>query len=200
MPRSLSEVAEAAGEYFAGRSPVHRALWRVHHRLNELGIAHAVAGGLAVNAHGHVRMTSDIDLLMRPEDLATFKAHWLGRGWAELFAGSRGMRDTAENVKIDVLLAGGFPGDGQPKPVAFPDPATVAQTGPEGLPYLPLSTLIELKLASGMTAPHRLQDLSDVIQLIRANALPPDYAQGLHPYVREKFAEMWRLAQVREDY
>jgi hypothetical protein len=61
-----------------------------------------------------------------------------------------------------------------------------------------LTTLIELKIASGMTAPHRLKDLADVIELIRANALPASYRDELNPYVRERFAELWEAAQTRE--
>jgi len=69
----------------------------------------------------------------------------------------------------------------------------------ERFALLPLTTLIELKLASGMTAPHRLRDLADVIELIRVNALEETLAESLHPYVREKFREMWRAAQASDD-
>jgi hypothetical protein len=61
---------------------------------------------------------------------------------------------------------------------------------------LPLEKLIELKLASGMTAPHRLKDLADVLELIRARALAETFAEQLDPYVREKFSELWRAAQM----
>ena len=59
---------------------------------------------------------------------------------------------------------------------------------------LGLVPLIELKLASGMTAAHRGQDLVDVIELIRLRGLLPEFAQQLDPYVRAKFAELWRSA------
>jgi hypothetical protein len=32
-------------------------------------------------------------------------------------------------VDIDIVLAGSYPGDGKPKPVVFPDPATAAERG-----------------------------------------------------------------------
>jgi hypothetical protein len=48
-----------------------------------------------------------------------------------------------------------------------------------------------MKLASGMTAPHRLQDLADVLRLIRAADLPRDFAAQIDPYVRGKFEELW---------
>ena len=63
-----------------------------------------------------------------------------------------------------------------------------------------MDTLIELKLASGTTAAHRGQDLVDVMELIRVHSLPIDHAERLHPWVREKYRELWQLAQVRDDY
>ena len=63
---------------------------------------------------------------------------------------------------------------------------------------LPLPTLIELKLASGMTAPHRLKDLADVLELVRAARLPADLVEALDPYVREKYRELWEAAQVED--
>jgi hypothetical protein len=70
----------------------------------------------------------------------------------------------------------------------------------EGIPYINLPTLLELKLASAMTTEHRPRDRDDVIQLIRVNSLPIDYAEKLDPYVADKFREQWRYAQINEDY
>jgi hypothetical protein len=79
---------------------------------------------------------------------------------------SRGLRDPDSGVNIDIVLAGEYPGDGKPKPVVFPDPRTTAVRG-RRVALLPLWKLIELKLASGTTAPHRLKDLADVLEVIR---------------------------------
>jgi hypothetical protein len=64
-------------------------------------------------------------------------------------------------------------------------------------PYrvLDLRTLVELKLASGISAPDRLQDLADVLALIRANALPEAFAERLDATVRDKYRELWIAAQ-----
>src|SRR5204862_5204959 len=115
----------------------------------------------------------------------------------EKFPGSKGVRDTENGVSIDVMIAGEFPGDGLPKPVAFPDPATAAVDG-ERFRILALPTLIELKLASGMTAPHRLKDLADVLELVRILGLPAEFEDQLDPYVRERFRELWRAAQTAD--
>jgi hypothetical protein len=50
--------------------------------------------------------------------------------------------------------------------------------------------LVELKLASGMTAPDRLRDLADVQELIRAERLDETFAGELDPSVRPKFLEL----------
>jgi hypothetical protein len=103
------------------------------------------------------------------------------------------------DVKIDFLLVGDFPGDGKPKPIAFPvPPADCLESS--AYRVLPLQQLVELKLASGMSAAHRAQDLVDVMELVRARDLPRDFANELHPYVRAAFDQQWQLAHVVEDY
>ena len=136
----------------------------------------------------------------RPENLERFKAEHLGRGWVNKFEGSKNFKDAVTSVNVDALIVGHYPGDGLPKPVMFPPPETVVFRNTEGIPFLKLETLLELKLASGMTASHRPRDFDDVIQLIRVNRLPLDFSERLNPYVAEKFCELWKSAQVVEDY
>lgn len=180
-----------------GESRVHDALVALVARLDELDIPHAILGALALNAYGYLRATVDVDVLVTREGLERFRAAALGRGYLEKFPGSRGVRDTVRNVEIDIVLAGDYPGDGREKPVRFPDPATAAVKGAT-FSLVSLETLIELKIASGMTAPHRLRDLADVIELIRVNGLASDYRERLHPYVRDRFTELWQAAQASE--
>lgn len=173
-----------------GDSPVHRALQKLSGTLEELGIPYAIAGAMALGQYGFVRATTDVDVLLTREGLTALKAQVLGLGYVEKFPGSKGLRDTENGVTVDVLLAGEFPGDGKPKPVAFPDPA-VAGVSAGGARFLPLGKLIEMKLASGMTAPHRAKDLGDVVELIRTAKLPRELGDELHPYVRPKYDELW---------
>lgn len=182
-----------AEEFFMGKAKVQRALARLARTLDQLGIPYAIAGAMALNAYGYERVTTDVDVILTKEGLAALKASKLGPGYPERFPGSRGLRDTALGVDIDVLIAGEYPGDGKPKPIAFPDPATVEPGGSYRLVSLP--TLIEMKLASGMTAPDRLKDLADVLELIRAARLPLSFEESLHPYVREKYRELHRAAE-----
>jgi hypothetical protein len=189
--------AREATKFFMGESDVQRALEKVARLLEEDGIPYAIIGAMALNAYGYRRVTVDVDLLLTREGLATFKAKHLGLGYVQKFPGSKGIRDTENGVPIDVVLAGEYPGDGLPKPVAFPDPALAAVRG-ERIALLPLPRTIELKLASGMTAPHRLKDLADVIEIIRILRLPAGLAEELNPYVREKYLDLWGAAQAED--
>lgn len=197
VERRLEVALQEATSYFMGTSNVQEAARALATRLDEAGIPYVIAGAMALAAHGYLRVTDDVDVLLTRDGLAEFKRRFVGLGYVEQFAGSKGLRDAQRGVKIDVLIAGDFPGDGKPKPVAFPDPALVAERG-ERYAVLPLERLIELKLASGMTAPHRLRDLADVLELIRARQLARDVGERLDPWVRAKFDELWVAAQGQD--
>ncbi len=176
--------------HFDENSAVFRTLRRITHELNELGIPYSVVGGMAVFRHGLRRFTEDVDILVTKDGLKRIHAALDGRGFQPPFRNSKNLRDTEDKVKVEFLLTGDFPGDGKPKPVAFADPDEVSFED-DGIRYVNLGTLIEMKLASGMTDPRRLQDLADVQRLIQILNLPADYSAGLNPYVRDKFSELW---------
>jgi hypothetical protein len=145
---------EYAEKFFMGTADVQHAMRKLVAALEELEIPYAVVGGMALNEYGYRRVTVDVDVLLAKSSLQRFKDHWLGRGYVEnkaqgakrpagceadgdlrsrsgvtwrgakKFPGSRGLRDTELGVTIDVLIAGDYPGDGQPKPVQFPDRRT----------------------------------------------------------------------------
>jgi hypothetical protein len=186
---------EYAEKFFMGTADVQKAMHKLVAALDELAIPYAIVGGMALNEHGYRRVTVDVDVLLTRDSLQRFKDHWLGRGYVEKFPGSRGMRDTELGVTIDVLVTGDYPGDGQPKPVRFPDPADVAiRAG--GLALIPLAKLIELKLASGMTTIHRAKDIGDVVELIKNVGPPRELGDELDPSVRDKYFEIWDALQI----
>jgi hypothetical protein len=181
-----------------GEADVQKALRKLLGILEGEGLPYAIIGALALNEYGHRRVTVDIDLVMREETLQAFKSRWLGKGYAERVVGTGKLLDTEFNVHIDVLSTGRFPGDDKPKPIAFPDPATTAIRG-EPFAMLPLPRWIELKLASGMVAPHRLKDLADVQELIRSARLPEALALELDPWVRPRVLELWHAVASAQD-
>ena len=186
---------EYAEQFFMGTAKVQQAMRKLAAALDALGIPYALVGAMALNEYGYQRATVVVDVLMTREGLQRFKDHWLGRGYVEKFPGSRGLRDTELGVTIDVLVAGDYPGDGQPKPVRFPDPASVAIRD-KGLSLIPLAKLVELKLASGMTSIHRAKDISDVVELIKHTQQPRELGDELDPSVRDRYFEIWDARQA----
>jgi hypothetical protein len=188
-------LLKEASDYYMARGGVYTTLQNLTRRLDEEQIPYALVDGLALAAHGFVRMTQDVDLLMTREGLETFKKMFLGRGYVLAFSGAqKTFRDTETQVRIEILITGDYPGDGKPKPVASPDPSIIF-TERGGLRVIPIATLIELKLASGISAPHRLRDLADVQDLILTLKLPIELSDTLDASVRETFRELWRSAQ-----
>ena len=181
-----------------GDADVQLALSKLARLLDQAGIPYAVIGAMALNEYGYRRVTVDVDILLTRDGLEALRERALGHGYVEKFPGSRGLRDTEHGVPIDVVLAGEYPGDGRAKPVRFPDPARVAVRGAR-VALVPLAVLIELKLASGMSAPHRLRDLADVLELIRSARLSAELADELDPFVRDKYRELWHAAQAEDD-
>ena len=183
--------------HFERKSAVHAALHGITRRLDELGIPFAVVGGMALFSHGFRRFTEDVDILVTRSGLKTIHDKLEGRGYVPLFTGSKNLRDTETGVRIEFLVEGEYPGDGKPKPVAFPDPASVSEQR-DGINYLSLPALVELKLASGMTGAERMKDLADVQELIKLLDLPADFDEKLSPYVRSKYAELWAAVRRTE--
>jgi hypothetical protein len=187
------------GRFFMGQAEAQLALHRLTAILEAEQLPYAIIGAFALNEYGHRRVTVDVDLVMRDEHLQEFKRRHLGHGYAERVPGTGKLLDTEHGVNIDVLSTGRYPGDDKPKPIAFPDPAAVALRG-ERFALLPMPRYIELKLASGMAAAHRGRDLVDIQDLIKSAALPASAAEDLHPWVRAKFLELWRLAQATDPF
>jgi hypothetical protein len=133
---TMLEIAKRVDAFMMERSPVHDTMRRLAKAFGDLRISFAIAGAMAANAHGHRRTTADVDILVRREDLTRFKDYWIGRGWLDLFEGSKGFKDTLNGVKVDVLIVGDYPGDGKPKPISFPTPESVSEVHNESLPYV----------------------------------------------------------------
>jgi len=188
--RSVVESYEEARRYFMGQGSLNRTLLRLAADLKAHGIDYVVIGAAALLAHGYPRLTEDIDLVFTAEGLDKFHEQLVGLGYAPAFPGARKrLRSIRDGVRIDVIAAGEYPGDGKPKPVSFPPPSE-ATVEIDGVKFVTLEKLIELKLASGMTAPDRLKDLADVQELIKLRSLSSEFAERLNPYVRDKYLEL----------
>jgi hypothetical protein len=120
---SFREILNLAEDFFMEQGVVYESMRRLAKRLDAEGIAYAVIDGMAITAHGHPRLTLDVDILLSLEGLRIFHERLVGRSYVPAFTGSKKIFiDTGSKVKIEIVTAGEFPGDGLPKPVAFPDP------------------------------------------------------------------------------
>jgi hypothetical protein len=193
---SLDVTLREASAYFMREGRLHESLRRLVSRLQAEEIAYALVGSLALGEHGYVRMTEDIDVLLTPAGWERFRERLLGRGYVATHPGAlRSFRDTESGVRIEILISGEFPGDGKPKAVSFPDPEVAAQEV-NGVRVLRLPEVVELKLASGISAPHRLRDLADVQEIIKTCDLDVQFADQLDPSVRATYLDLQRAVRA----
>lgn len=188
--RSVLDVYAEGLRYMNGRGELNNALAELSADLERHRIDYVVIGAVALMAHGYPRFTEDIDLVLTEEGLEAFHRELVGLGYVPAFRGARKrLRTTRGGVPVEVIVSGEYPGDGRPKPVSFPVPRD-ASVLIDGVRILTLEKLVELKLASGMTAPDRLKDLADVQELIKARGLKAEFAERLDAYVRGKYLEL----------
>jgi hypothetical protein len=193
--RPADEILRESEAFFMKEGKVHLTLKHLAQALKDESIPYAIVGGMALNLLGYTRETVDVDILLTPEGLERFRERLVGKGYLPAFAGAlKSFRDTQTQVKVEALTTGEYPGDGKPKPVAFPDPAA-ASVERDGYRVISLEKLIELKLASGMTAPHRLRDLADVQDLILTLNLPLELGERLDESVRGEYQRLWETVQ-----
>ncbi len=193
---SVQQIFRGIDDFYMARGEIYETLRRLAQNLREEEIDYAILGGMALALHGFVRPTQDIDLLMTPSGLEKFHERLVGRGYVPIFPGARKhFRDSQTGVTVEIITSGDYPGDGKPKAVHFPVPAIAAKEI-DGLNVVQIATLIELKLASGLSAEHRrLRDLADIQQLIETLNLPEELGDDLDASVRDEYERIWKLAQ-----
>jgi hypothetical protein len=193
-PVGFAQRLREIGLFFQGKDAVHQTLRRAVKRLEKAGIPYAIAGGMAVNAHRYQRTTGDVDILMTAEGFAEFRRLFVPQNYENYPGRQRRFKDRKNEVRVDVLVTGLFPGSGKPGPVAFPDPAQVSETV-ANIRVVDLPTLVQLKLAA-----RRYRDFGDVVELIRFNLLDESFAQRLHPSVRGDYFECLEEKRREDQY
>lgn len=127
---------------------VREAAIKTAGQLNLLGIRYALAGGLAVGAHGYIRATVDVNFLVGEE---AFERQGL------LVAFKAGVPIEVDGVRIDYL-----------SPISLGSQLEEVLDDPpmnEGLAIVPIEVLIYMKLAA-----KRRKDMVDVIELVKIGA------------------------------
>lgn len=180
--------------FFQKNDPVHKSMRRTIKNLEKAKIPYALLGGMAVNLHGYRRTTNDVDILLTAEGLAEFQKRFVPKHYDTIPQRPRRFTDRKNQVIIDFLVAGLYPGNGQPGPIAFPDPIAV-RTTIEGWEVINLAVLIELKLAA-----RRYQDFADVVALIRAHQLDESFQNQFHPSLRSDYIECLEEKRREDKY
>ena len=153
------------------------------HKLREAGIPHALAGGLAVGAHGYPRTTDDVDFLVGDEafikhagGLVTLKVPLIAVG----------------KVRIDLVAIEPSPGETEQLRPAVERPAYN-----ELVPILPLPALVYLKLKAG-----RQKDLADLVELLKRGKIDvvgiDNYLERHAPQHRDKWERVKETAAKEE--
>ena len=124
---------------------IRDAAQQVAAQLESLGVRYALAGGLAVGAHGYARATTDVDFFVGDE---AFERH------GQLVTFRPGIPIQVGGVTIDYLSPAGL--------ASFMEEALDRPVRSGGLPIVPLEALIAMKLIAG-----RRRDLSDVVELLK---------------------------------
>jgi hypothetical protein len=116
--------------------------------LREAGVPHALAGGLAVGAHGYPRTTEDVDFLVGDE---AFEKHAGGLVTLKVPLIAVG------NVRVDFLSIDEARGEKEPL-------RAVVEVAPRGdqVPIVPLPVLVYLKLKA-----NRQKDIADLVELLK---------------------------------
>jgi hypothetical protein len=180
--------------FFQGNDEVHKSMRRISKRLEKVGIPYAIVGGMAVFAHKYRRTTADVDVLLTREGLEQFRAKFVAKNYRQKEGRPRRFVDKVNNVGIDFLVTGLFPGSGKPGPIVYPPPTAVrVEIGK--VQVVNLKTLVELKLAA-----RRYQDFADVVNMIRFNDLDESFAAQLHPSVRRDYNECLEEKRREDEY
>lgn len=133
--------------------------------LTKLKIRHAICGGVAVGAYGHVRATKDVDYLVGDE---AFIRH----GGLVTFA--PGVSYAVDDIPTDVIpLESSKPHEN----LRFLEGELDDPFDLDGLPLLSPEALITMKLVA-----HRVKDLDDVRHLIDLGATT---RKAMHAYLRK---------------
>ncbi len=191
---SFSEGLRELAMFHQGKGPVHKTARQVAKRLEKAKIPYAMVGGIAVFAHGHRRATNDVDLLLTREGFAAFRQLFVPKHYEGQPGSPRQFTDRANDVPLDILVTGFFPGSGKPGPISYPEPEAVAQTI-DNYRVVDLVTLIQLKLAA-----RRYQDFADVVALINIHALDESFGERLHPSLRKDYIECLEEKRREDEY
>jgi hypothetical protein len=155
-----------------------RAVGLASKELREAHIPHALAGGLAVGAHGYPRTTDDVDFLVGDE---AFEKHEGGFVTLKLPLIAIG------NVRIDFVSIDESKGEERQL-----RPAVEGPPQSDGVPIVPLPALVYMKLKAG-----RQKDTADLVELLKRGRVDLEAMdQYLEEYAPEQLRRWQRVKEI----
>ena len=150
MPRSFAFEAELLTQ-----------LRELHAALHKHNIRYCVIGGVAANAHGNVRATHDLDLMLRIEDAPAALELVTGLGYEVLDPGQEIASYVRAHTRLDILFAQ------RPITRELLERAETVDFAGSPIAVIPVEGLIGLKIQAFSDNPIRIKDLEDIINLVR---------------------------------
>ncbi len=155
-----------------------RAAELASQKLREASIPHALAGGLAVSAHGYPRTTDDVDFLVGDE---AFNKHEGG------FVTLKVPLIAIGNVRIDFVSIDETKSEERQLRPAVEEPQQS-----EGVPIVPLPALVYMKLKAG-----RQKDTADLVELLKRGRVDlEDMDRYLEEYAPEQIRRWQRVKEI----
>lgn len=155
-----------------------RAAELASQKLSEANIPHALAGGLAVSAHGYPRTTDDVDFLVGDE---AFNKHEGG------FVTLKVPLIAVGNVRVDFVSIDESKGEERQLRPAVEEPPRS-----EGVPIVPLPALVYMKLKAG-----RQKDTADLVELLKRGRVDlEEMDRYLEEYAPEQVRRWQRVKEI----
>ncbi|HSN87228.1 MAG TPA: hypothetical protein VL025_10750 [Thermoanaerobaculia bacterium] len=147
-------------------------------KLHEAGIPHALAGGLAVGAHGYPRTTDDVDFLVGDEAFVKHEGGFVTLKLPLIAIGK---------IRVDfVSIDESKDEERQLRPAMEDAPRS------DGVPIVPLPALIYMKLKAG-----RQKDTADLVELLKRGRVDLEAMdQYLAEYAPDQLRRWQRVKEI----
>lgn len=160
---------------------VEESARRLAQRLEAEEIPYALGGDFALEAQHCPIWRGLVEFLTTHEGWAAIRERLVGHGYT-YFEERRSpwLKEDGSGVAIEVVVV----------------PELPTHLSEEGVRIVALPKLIELRLATALNVPSRLnRDLGDVQSLIDTYKLPRDLGEQIDSVVRGQYYEQWDLAE-----